>query len=674
MLTLKHAVAGKSQETPIWGESISELLEREWLLTNSRGGFSSGTLAGCNTRRYHALLTGTLTPPANRIVSLSNCLETIRFDGREHILSTFEFDGAITPRGHNNLTHIERDTGIHFVFDLDGKTVKRSIYLNPDMDQVAIVYDLSQLEQPAEFELRPLIALRDFHAVLREGAQFQTHWANSHLVIRDASGMTGNLVLSCENMQFDESQQWWYNFLYRKDRERGQEYLEDLWSPGVYSCTQEKPGKIVFWASLSKDPIVADNFVQPELEGVLDALSIKQHDILSDEAERDQTLAELHLAADQFVVERLVNDKPSITLLAGYPWFLDWGRDAFIALPGLLLSTERLDDAKNVLETFAHAVSEGMVPNRFDDYGGEPHYNSIDASLWFVNACFEYLRATNDRDFFASVLLDAVLEIVEGYRNGTRFGIHSDEDALLCGGDEKTQLTWMDAKCGGIAFTPRYGKAVEVNALWYNALCSLAEFFRDSNQERGEFFGNLAETAGENFESVFWNESLNCLNDCILPDGKTDASLRPNQIYAVSLFFSPLDTEKQKAVVNAVERELWTPYGLRTLAPEDSRYKGTYEGDQMQRDCAYHQGTVWPHLIGPFLEAYLKVNDFSKESVETAGKYLQPLMDHFNGSGCIGSISEIFDGDEPHAPRGCFAQGWAVAEVLRLYKIIRRHS
>ncbi|MFB0524509.1 MAG: amylo-alpha-1,6-glucosidase, partial [Phycisphaerae bacterium] len=386
------------------------------------------------------------------------------------------------------------------------------------------------------------------------------------------------------------------------------------------------------------------------------------------------------------------------TVLAGFPWFADWGRDAFLALPGLLLSTSRFDEAKSVLTTFAQATDEGMIPNRFDDRSDTSYFNSVDASLWFINAAFQYLSATGDSKTFTQELLPVIRWIIDSYQKGTRFGIHADADGLITAGDNDTQLTWMDAKYDGVAFTPRCGKAVEVNALWYNALCLITQFYAERNKDIAEHFRCMAQKVAGSFCEIFWNEALGYLNDHILSDGSVDTSLRPNQIFAVSLPYSvgfpawhglparentakmavppggwgpsPLSLQQQKSIVDIVQKELLTPYGLRTLNVQHSDYKGTYIGPQQQRDEAYHQGTVWPYLIGPFVEAYLKVNEFSRKSKKKAAEFIEPLMKHLTEDGCLGQIGEIFDGDNPHKPKGCIAQAWSVAELLRAYQLI----
>ena len=366
------------------------------------------------------------------------------------------------------------------------------------------------------------------------------------------------------------------------------------------------------------------------------------------------TQQKLVRAAADFVVKRNAPDgRPGTTIIAGYPWFSDWGRDTFIALPGLLLTTGRHHEAGRVLGTFAHYVSDGMIPNRFDDYSNEPTYNTVDASLWFIQASHAYLKATKDRDTYDGVLRPACEEIVDGYTRGTRYNIRVDPaDGLVSAGDETTQLTWMDAKYQGTVFTPRHGKAVEINALWYNALVHLG-------------LDDRAARVRESFVSLFWAGEGHGLTD-VVTDGEADTSLRPNQIFAVSLPHSPLSREQQAVVVDVVRRELLTPVGLRTLSRGGAKYEPRYTGPMFDRDRAYHNGTVWPWLIGPFLDAHLRINGRSPESVARARTWLAPLIDHLSREGNLGSICEVFDADPPHKPGGCFAQAWSVAEVLRL--------
>ncbi|MBN2131816.1 MAG: hypothetical protein JW741_20110, partial [Sedimentisphaerales bacterium] len=354
------------------------------------------------------------------------------------------------------------------------------------------------------------------------------------------------------------------------------------------------------------------------------------------------------------------------------PWFADWGRDAFISLPGLLLATGRYEDARSVLSTFAGVADEGMIPNRFDDRSATAYFNSVDASLWFIHAALQYLEATEDIVTFREELLPAIRCIIDSYEKGTRFNIHCDRDGLIVAGDSSTQLTWMDAKYGGLAFTPRWGKAVEVNALWHNALCGMREFCRQRGSADAARYTEMAAQAGKSFSRLFWNESRGYLNDTVMPDGTVDASLRPNQIFAVSLPYGPpLTPQQRRAVVDVVERELLTPYGLRTLNAGHESYKGRYEGPMRQRDEAYHQGTVWPYLMGAFVEAYLKVHDFNAAARSQAARWLEPLQRHLAEDGCLGSVAEVFDGDSPQRPQGCLAQAWSVGELIRARRLTR---
>lgn len=649
-----------------------ELLSKEWLLTNSRGGFSASTVIGCNTRRYHGLLIAALNPPANRIAGLSNCLETVTCGDQAIALSTFEFDHTLHPHGYEYQVSFRKDLGVHFDYELGTAHLTKSIYLLPDSDIAAVVYDFSDVCEAMEFSVRPFAAMRDFHALQNERTVFKAELSDPGTIfVKTHNAGDGVLTLRCEQMHFQNDPQWWHRFFYRVERFRGQDCLEDVWSPGRFVMQIDRPQRIVLWAALTKEapPVGLDAM---DIDVVIDALRLSQRELLAACDPHDTFSCHLFLAAGQFIPERTIRNETTPTILAGFPWFLDWGRDTFISLEGLCLCTGRHETAWGVLKTFAAAVSEGMIPNRFDDYGNEPHYNSIDASLWFVHAAFAWLKTVGDSSRFSATLLPAVKWIMESYRRGTRFGIRTDVDQLVTGGDANTQLTWMDAKCNNICFTPRYGKAVEINALWYSNLCHLADYYKDRQTENARFYADLAEQVAASFALAFWNEEAGYLNDCVLPDGTPDVSLRPNQIFAVSLPYSPLERPHQRKVVAAVERELLTPRGLRSLAPSDPRYKGRYFGPQGNRDAAYHQGTVWGWLIGPFVEAYLKVHNHSNDAKRKCRTRLTPLYRHLEEEACIGSISEIFEGDSPHAPRGAFAQAWSVAEVLRAWQLIHR--
>jgi predicted glycogen debranching enzyme len=709
----------------IANQPIENLLTREWLLTNERGSYASSTIAGCNTRGYHGLLIGSLNPPVNRIMTLNNCLEMVIVKGQAFHLSTFEFSGKFAPTGFTFLRQFRRDTAAHFDYELAPASGSRkarshagvvipakapikltkSVYLLRDTDTVALVYDFTSLQEPVEFVVRPFVGLRDYHTLQNSHAPLYSRCLADGLLVRHDIANSCELFLSCQyvhplreknevshGVNFENDRQWWFNFVYRNNRERGQDFTEDLWTPGFFKSRIETPAKIVLWANLSPPWVRCkpEELANLDIEAVREDLGRHQENLkqcvsrhsslvsrITGHGTRATNFEPLCLTADRFIAKRQTDHTQRTTILAGYPWFADWGRDAFISLPGLLLSTGRFDEAKSVLITFATAADEGMIPNRFDDRSGpgdslrsSTYFNSVDASLWFINAAFQYLAASGDSKTFMQELMPAIRWIIDSYNKGTRFDIRADADGLITAGNDQTQLTWMDAKYDGVAFTPRCGKAVEVNALWYNSLCLLAQFYINRDAENAKHYKSMADKVQRSFCELFWNERKGYLNDCILPDGSADESLRPNQIFAVSLPFSPLSAHQQKSIVKAVKNQLLTPYGLRTLNVQDSRYKGVYTGPQQQRDEAYHQGTVWAFLMGPFVEGFLKVNGFSRKSKKKAAEFIQPLLQHMTKDGCLGSVSEIFDGDAPHKPRGCIAQAWSVAELIRAYQLI----
>jgi len=652
------------------GMSLDDLLSKEWMLTNVRGSYAASTVAGCNTSGYHGLLVGSLTPPVRRIMALSGCLETVVCGGQVFQLPTFEFGTTQSPAGYIHLREFWRDAGVHFLYNLNPIEIHKAIYLARDSDTVIVEYSFRNVHEPVEFLLRPFVGLRDFHWLQKSSARLICDELRSGVWVRHESGAAGELLLTCPAMRFERDPQWWLNFTYRVNRQRGYDGSEDLWTPGVYRGQVGSMTRIVFRARFAEH-------MAREAGPAIDAEALKsdlidhQNDLIRNSRAESRIGRILSLAADQFVVARGDPADEQKTIVAGYPWFADWGRDAFIALPGLLLATGRHEEARSVLTTFATSADQGMIPNCFDDRTGKACFNSVDASLWFIHAAFEYLQASGNLAVFSQELLPTIRWIIDAYQSGTRFSIHADSDGLIAAGDNSTQLTWMDAKYDGIAFTPRYGKAVEVNALWHNALCRIRRFCEQERLPDARRYARMAVMVGDGFGKVFWNQERGYLNDTVMPDGSVDASLRPNQIFAVSLPFGPpLTRQQQRAVVAVVEEELLTPYGLRTLNRQHPSYKGRYEGSPRQRDEAYHQGTVWPFLIGPFIEAYLRVHDFSPESKAKASAMLEPLARHLTEDACLGSISEIFDGDAPYRPRGCHAQAWSVAEVIRAYRLI----
>lgn len=629
---------------------LEPFVRREWLLTNGMGAFAGSTIVGCNTRRYHSLLCAALNPPLGRVNCLSRIAERVVLAGQTFELSCNQFRDLYHPRGDQHLLKFEMDETVKWHYQVGEVRITKELLLCWRRNVCGIRYTITPARQPLRLELLPFVALRDFHAIRRGGAMRSESLDGS---VRVSEGEL-SLHLLCDAGEWREQGEWWHGHFYRIEAERGLDNFEDLWSPGrfVLECPashgKPAPRSITIWAS-------PEGIEQPDWDEEMaareEALARAEGPLATASAPVTRRL--LRAASDFVVARKTPSGEPGTTVLAGYPWFSDWGRDTMISLPGLLLVSRRFEEARQVLCVFAEYVSEGMIPNVFGDRDNVPHYNTVDASLWFIHAVHEYHRLAGDEATYARKLRPACQQILDGYRHGTRFGIHMDTtDGLIMQGDASTQLTWMDAKCDGIAFTPRQGKAVEINALWYHALVLMGE-------------SKLAAHTRDGFRKAFWISPFRGLYDVVLGEHR-DASVRPNQIFAASLANSPLDLHQQRAVVEVVRRELLTPYGLRTLARSDSRYVGRFEGDARSRDRAYHNGAVWPWLIGPFLEAYLKTHDRSSESLEQAKKWLTPLLMHLDEGACVGQVSEIYDGDIPQRPGGCPAQAWSVAEVLRL--------
>ncbi|HKC63374.1 MAG TPA: amylo-alpha-1,6-glucosidase [Pyrinomonadaceae bacterium] len=656
--------------------NLDAALSREWLETNGLGGFASSTIIGLNSRRYHALLVAATKPPVGRIVTLSKLEEALIIDGRRYELSANQYRGAIQPQGYKYQTGFRLDPFPVFTYEVEGVLLEKSIFMPHGENTTVIQYEFKAQSSTSKADvdehafiphaaalilaLRPLVAFRDYHSLTHENGAI-----NSRLEV-EAGRITIQPYADLPALNFahnagelDTASFWYRNFEYREERERGFDFTEDLFSPFALNFDLSGRTRLSIIASTEQqqpDASRADDYRQAEIERRQEIIKLAPNT-------DDEFTSALVAAADQFIVAR--SEKK--TVIAGYHWFSDWGRDTMIALPGLTLTTGRPEIARSILSEFARYVDRGMLPNRFPDAGEQPEYNTVDATLWFFEAVRAYLEQTGDEEFVRQEIYNVLVDIIYWHVKGTRYNIHADQQGLLYSGEEGVQLTWMDAKVGDLVVTPRRGLAVEIQALWYNALSvmeALAERFHD--RERQYLYALRAERARQSFNQIFWNDEAGCLYDVIDGD-RRDASLRPNQIFAVSLKHSMLSEEKSRRVVEAVERDLLTPYGLRSLAPTDPQYRAHYTGDSLSRDCAYHQGTVWAWLIGPFITAYLKVNNRSEESRKKALQWLQNFREHLSEAG-LGQVSEIFDADEPHTPRGCIAQAWSVAEILRAMK------
>jgi predicted glycogen debranching enzyme len=628
---------------------------KEWLETNGLGGFASSTISGMNTRRYHALLVAAKRPPTDRIVLLSKLEETLVLDGERFDCSTNQYPQTVHPQGYRLLHSFRLDPFPIFTFRIGDVDLEKTVLMLRGENTTVVRYRLiAPSSRRATLELRPLVAFRDYHSLLHESQNIKPTLDIEPRLIRIALEGEPPLLLAHDALRVHAEGIWYRNFEYLEEQARGFDFREDLFNPCSLSFDLHGGETCNIIASTQeREPHEAAEIEEHE--------RARRH-MMKGANEADNYRRILYSAAEQFIVQR---GSHRSSVIAGYPWFTDWGRDTMISLPGLAYTTEKFSTARDILRAFAENLSQGMIPNRFPDEGDQPEYNTVDATLWFVHAIGDYLKRTNDLAFVRDALYNHLIDIVDWHERGTRYGIKVTEDGLLRSGAEGVQLTWMDAKVGDWVVTPRTGKAVEIQALWYNALRHLERIAtRLGDQSTADYSRKLAERASDSFNRKFWNDAAGCLFDVIHDDDTTDAAIRPNQIFAISLPYSMLPPDHARSVVHVVERELLTPYGLRSLAPTDPAYRGRYEGNSLSRDGAYHQGTVWAWLIGPFITAYLKVQGRTPASLQQARYWLHAFRAHLYDAG-LGQISEIFDGDPPHTPRGCIAQAWSVAELLR---------
>lgn len=690
---------------------LAALRGQEWLLTNGLGGFAMGTAAGLPTRRYHALLVASRRPPVGRVAALNALVERAEVQGLGAVeFSSFEFNArtpVLHPDGCTRLAAFECDRSCRWrwVDDRAGVELTRELTMFRGVNVAGVRYTLrrgpASRGRAARLSVRPLVSLRDFHGLIRRA------WADSFAVRAGRAGVEVSrdgvrlsIDLAAGAARFAEDPQWWYDFFYAQDADRGQDCVEDLFSPGAFEIdlapgVNEAHADLVAWLD---DPECGHggrprHSIDEELdEQRRRGAALAAAAAAGCEPGDAGALGVLARAADAFVVARTdaAGARSGVSTIAGYPWFSDWGRDAFVSLPGLMLATGRHEEALRQLTAFARARRRGIIPNVFDDRTGEPEYNTVDASLWFVHAACAWLAATGDRAAFDRELRDACADVVKWYRQGTDHNIAMDPiDRLIAAGTSATQLTWMDARRDGVTFTPRSGKPVEINALWYNALRALAAAVAPDDPAQAANLNDLADAVRKSFVAAFWNERDGALFDCLTPDdgGKwaPDASIRPNQVFAASLPHCMLDAQRRRAVIDTVKARLLTPMGVRTLDPADPRYRGRYRGTLFERDAAYHQGTAWPWLLGPLAEAVLRDGGFSPAARREARQILQPVLESLDPRNarpregtCPGQIAEVYDGDDaPGAPQragGCPAQAWSVAETLRVLAMISRPS
>ncbi len=648
--------------------SVAE--QREWLVTNGIGGYASGTIAGSISRGYHGLLVAALRPPVDRRVMLVKLDETATYGGSAYPLATNRWgSGVVAPEGFRHIQSFELDGSIPtWTFACGDALIEKRLWMAHGANTTYVSYTVASAAEPVRLSVNAIVDNRVFHNT------GQVAWPASVETLADGIRVTSGgdgarpLVIRAPGASVQAGGAVNYDFYLPEEAARGLNAHDSHVHAATFEAMIAPGATLVVMASDDLSATVEDHALEARRARDQRLLNAWQRRRRENAPEPPPWVGQLVLSADQFVVDRPSADQPDgKSIIAGYHWFEDWGRDTMVSLPGLLLTTGRPEVAAPILRTFARFVSQGMLPNRFPDASDQPEYNTIDATLWYFQAIRAYHEATGDTGLLRE-LFPTLEGIIDWHVKGTRYGIAVDPaDGLLRGGEAGLQLTWMDARVGDYVVTPRIGKPVEINALWYGALCTMAEFAAALGAPAGPFQAR-ADAAREGFDR-FWHAEAGYCYDVLDGPAGHETALRPNQLLAVSLPHSPLPADRQRTVVDACARALLTSYGLRSLAEAEPAFVGTYGGDQQHRDGAYHQGTVWSWLIGPFVAAHLRVYD----DPAAALRYLAPVADHLRGAG-FGTVSEIFDGRAPFTPRGCIAQAWGVGEALRAYDLIDRHQ
>jgi predicted glycogen debranching enzyme len=643
--------------------NLEPAVRREWLVTNGLGGYASGTVSGINTRRYHGLLVASLNPPVQRMVLLAALEEwLITSDGERQPLSAQEYwDGTVYPDGFRFLEGVDLDGMLPtFRWAIDGRVIEKRIWMEHGVSRTVLTYRLLA-GPPLSLQLRPLFAHRDYHEQRHGQGGFDMAEHTNGWII-DAAGVRSHLEVRSSPVVRSRPD-WYWRVLHRAERERGLDDEEDLFTPGTVEVALDEHHEVVVLAG-----------TEPAPQGWDVATSWRaarqRQDALTEPATEHPLARQLVVAGEQFRVARRMAISPppragdgqgggQRTLIAGYHWFTDWGRDTMISLPALATRPGTLWEARAVLDTYIKHLDHGLIPNRFPDGGEPPEYDTIDATLWLFQAVAAYLRASGDWRFIAE-RLDALEGVIDWHVGGTRHNIGLDHrDGLLAGGEEGYALTWMDARVGDWVVTPRRGKPIEINALWYNALRLTADWCERAMRPAGRY-REMAAQAHESAKARFWYGAGGYCYDVVDSADGDDPSLRPNQVIALALVYPLIEGDRAHSALDVITSKLLTPYGLRTLSPDDARYQASYQGDQRARDAAYHMGMSWPWLLGPYLDARLRL----KRDRELIQHLLEPFVAHLSDAG-LGTISEIFEPEPPHRPVGCISQAWSVAEILR---------
>lgn len=670
-------------------KTFREGIQREWVITNGIGGYAGSSIIGAHTRKHHGMLIASLHAPTERYMVLSKINETLDFGGKKYSLKTNQRVGKKYESGQDYLQRFVFNELPTFVYQVKGFYMEKTISFEYGKNTIAIGYDIVNGPQEVAFTMIPSFNFRDHNNGSKiSELDFDKSVSGQEITLIPTNRKIKKLqkkydikikYFTSEGAVKESNDKYDERLELQTEIDTGMSYVDNNYTPYEVVLTLQpyEKKKISVVCTIEKE-YTTDAFA------IIDENRKRIQALVEKAGYEDEFAKDLVQAADNFIVDRASTGYK--TVLAGLPWFTDWGRDTMIALQGLTLVTKRFDDTKGILKTFAQYVHNGLVPNMFPDEGLDPLYNTVDASMWYFYSVDKYLEYTGDYDFVRDEIYPKLEEIIEAYKKGTDFTIYMDKDCLIHSGGGYDQVTWMDVRVGKWVVTPRHGKAVEINALWYNALKVMeklaAKFDKDAS-----VYASLAEKVKVSFNKRFWNEKKACLYDVVdehvnpllakpskNPFNKEETAIyikdndqiRPNQIWAVSLPYTMLPNDKAKKVVETVWQQLYGTYGLRSLSPEDEAYHGKYVGKLHDRDAAYHQGTVWAFPMGGFITAFVKVNNYSKESIEMAKKLMAPMQDHLM-DGCIGSVAEIFDGDDPHISRGCYAQAWSVGEMLRAY-------
>ncbi len=637
-------------------KKIPDILEKEFLEANGMGSYACSTLLCIPTRRYHSLFNFSLNTPVKRYNFIPSILETVDYKNKTYMLNPFLNEENPSPKSYLEKFFI--DLNPHFLYYFHTIKFQKSIIMPRYKNITILKYQLlKKPEEKVRLSFLPFVAIRNHH-ILNTNIEPEKYLiaVEKNYVRIEKDGIIFFILFS--KGEFIKDGVIEKGIIYPVEKRRGLDYIESLYSPGIIEIELEDTEPVYIGISTTRQDVgKLEEWYEKERkrrENLIESLKIK-----------NEMYKNLIISSEFFLSRR----KEYFTIIAGYPWFTDWGRDTMISLPGIVLVPKKYDEAKKIFLLYLEHLNKGLIPNFFDEETGKPVYNSVDASLWFIVAVYKYLQYTHDWKFVKDELWEGIKSIIENYYNGTYYNIHMDYDKLIYAGEEGIQLTWMDAKYKERVITQRAGKPVEINALWYNAV-RIAELLsaRYGEVELNSKLEKLGFDIKKFFFRKFWNKQRGYLNDCVdvPPSGEVDPALRPNQIFAISLPFDDLLKQNQKIrVLNIIKEKLLTPRGIRSLSPDEPGYTGRYEGDLEKRDSAYHNGTVWGFLLGHFITAYLKTFNYSKQARREMHEILREYEKNIHEA-CIGNFSEIFDGDPPHYPKGCFAQAWSLAEYLRV--------